>query len=166
MAYDDEEDDLFAEEFDFVDDDDSDIVDSDLETAEAEVDDSSPAPPAKKSAKSRGAAKKAPQKTAGRGQSQRSAKSTPRSQPTSADSESTADEPAAQQPAAEPEGPPPTPTDHVVHLYEFGTFYRTIQREFTEQDAVAFAEEFNRTSKSYSRAAVAASKDDELDETL
>jgi hypothetical protein len=59
---------------------------------------------------------------------------------------------------AVPEGPP---TDHVVHVYELGQFKRTIQREFTAEDAEAFVVEYNRTSRPYSRSAVAASREDE-----
>ena len=48
------------------------------------------------------------------------------------------------------------PADHVVHVYEYGKFTRTIEREFTAEDAEAFASDFNRTAKPYSRFAVAA----------
>ena len=83
------------------------------------------------------------------------AKSSPSEEGGAQDAEksSAAEEP--EQPA-EPEGPP---ADHVVHLYEHGKFTRTVQREFTEDDAEAFATEFNRTSASHGRHAVAASKD-------
>jgi len=65
--------------------------------------------------------------------------------------------------STEPEGPP---TDHVVHVYELGKFKRTIQREFTAEDAEAFALEYNRTSKPYGRIALAASREGEPAETL
>ena len=48
------------------------------------------------------------------------------------------------------------PTDHVVHVYEYGKFKRTIEREFTAEDAEAFASDYNRTAKPYGRFAVAA----------
>jgi hypothetical protein len=48
------------------------------------------------------------------------------------------------------------PADHVVHVYEYGKFKRTIEREFTAEDAEAFASDFNRTAKPYSRFALAA----------
>jgi hypothetical protein len=55
--------------------------------------------------------------------------------------------------------PPPTPANFLVHIYEYRQFKRTIDRPFTAEDAEAFASEFNRTSKSYGRFAVAG-KDD------
>lgn len=58
--------------------------------------------------------------------------------------------------AKEPESPPDQPTDHVVHVYEYGKFTRTIEREFTAEDAEAFASDYNRTARAYSRFALAA----------
>jgi hypothetical protein len=58
--------------------------------------------------------------------------------------------------AATEEEIPPAPTDHVVHVYEYGKFARTVEREFTAEDAEAFASEYNRTAKPYGRFAVAA----------
>jgi len=71
------------------------------------------------------------------------------------------DDEAAAQPEVAPE-PPGPPTDHVVHLYEFGDFTRTIPREFTSEDAEAFSAEYNRTSNPHSRHAVPANKDEEI----
>ena len=48
------------------------------------------------------------------------------------------------------------PADHVVHIYEYGKFMRTIEREFTAEDAEAFATDYNRTAKPFSRFALAA----------
>jgi len=62
-----------------------------------------------------------------------------------------------------PEGPP---TDHIVHVYELGKFKRTIQREFTAEDAEAFAVEYNRTSKPYSRSAIALAREDDPASTV
>jgi hypothetical protein len=73
----------------------------------------------------------------------------------------TCDSPKDIQP--EPEGPP---TDHVVHVYELGKFKRTIQREFTAEDAEAFAVEYNRTSRPYGRSAVVASHEAEPASTI
>ena len=53
------------------------------------------------------------------------------------------------------EGPPPPPADHVVHVYQYGKFSRTIERPFTAEEAESFASEYNRTAKSYGRFAVA-----------
>ncbi|MBN1853331.1 MAG: hypothetical protein JW829_11425 [Pirellulales bacterium] len=53
------------------------------------------------------------------------------------------------------EGPPPPPADHVVHIYEYGKFLRTIEQAFTAEVAEAFASEYNRTAKPYGRFAVA-----------
>ena len=48
------------------------------------------------------------------------------------------------------------PTDHVVHVYEYGKFKRTIERAFTAEDAEAFASDYNRTAKPFGRFALAA----------
>ena len=145
MAYDDQ-DDLFEEEYDFVDDeDDSELADEEA-VDEAEEEEDQPK-------------KRAPRK--------RSAKSKPRSQAKKDeqdDEQAQGDEEAEER--EEDPGPPPVPTDYVVHIYEFGNFQRTVAREFTGEDAEAFATEFNRTSKSYSRQAVAANKDVEAAPTL
>jgi hypothetical protein len=65
--------------------------------------------------------------------------------------------------AKEPVGPP---ADHVVHLYEYGDFVRTIARDFTGEEAVAFAEEFNRTGRAHARQAIAVEKDAEPEGSL
>lgn len=49
--------------------------------------------------------------------------------------------------------------DHVVHIYEHQKLKRTIDRPFTAEDAEAFASEYNRTSKSYGRFAIAGKTD-------
>ena len=51
------------------------------------------------------------------------------------------------------------PPTTVVHIYEYRQFKRTIDRPFTAEDAEAFASEYNRTSKSYGRFAVAGKED-------
>lgn len=58
--------------------------------------------------------------------------------------------------ADEEEAPPPAPTDHIVHIYEYGKFKRTIEREFTAEDAEEFASDYNRTARPYGRFAMAA----------
>jgi len=56
-------------------------------------------------------------------------------------------------------GRPEPVANYVVHIYEFRDFKRTIDRPFTPEDAEAFASEFNRTSKSYGRFAIAGKVD-------
>ena len=70
------------------------------------------------------------------------------------DADDDEDEEAAAEAEEEVEEAPPA--DHVVHVYEYGKFKRTIEREFTAEDAEAFASDFNRTAKPYSRFALAA----------
>ena len=55
--------------------------------------------------------------------------------------------------------PETPPANYVVHIYEHKKFTRTIERPFTAEDAEAFATEFNRTSKSYGRMAIAGKND-------
>lgn len=69
--------------------------------------------------------------------------------------EEEAEEESAEE-AKEKESPPAQPTDHIVHIYEYGKFTRTIEREFTAEDAEAFASDYNRTARAYSRFAMAA----------
>lgn len=68
------------------------------------------------------------------------------------------DDVAAEEPGETPREPE-VPANYRVHVYEHGEFKRTIDRPFTAEDAEAFASEYNRTSKSYSRFAVTG-KDD------
>ncbi len=49
--------------------------------------------------------------------------------------------------------------NYVVHVYEDRKFKRTIDRPFTPEDAEAFATEFNRTAKNYSRVALTGKND-------
>jgi hypothetical protein len=56
-------------------------------------------------------------------------------------------------------GRPEPVANYVVHIYEYRDFKRTIDRPFTPEDAEAFASEFNRTSKSYGRFAIAGKVD-------
>jgi hypothetical protein len=64
------------------------------------------------------------------------------------------------------EEPPKPPADHVVHIYELGQFKRTIQREFTEPDAEAFATQYNITAKPYNRKAIAVAREEEPATTI
>ncbi len=149
MAYDDE--DLFEEEFDFVDDDDSEVdeLDSEEDTdKDSEAEEEPAAKPKRRSPQTKsakGGKKKADQ----------------------ADAEEEAGEEVAatEEPEKEPE-PPGPPADHLVHVYEHGKFKRTISREFTDEDSVKFAEEYNRTSKPHGRWAIASEKDEAPDPQL
>jgi hypothetical protein len=154
MAYDDE--DLFDEEFDFVDDDDdSEVEDAEVDEADSDSEEEEPVKPKRRSPRSsssKGDSKRGPKKPA----------------PAASEEVEEIDEEFATEvdepdEAAVPTGPP---LDHVVHIYEFGDFKRTIQREFTDEDSIKFAEEFNRTSKSYGRHAVPAERSEEPDPHL
>ncbi len=65
----------------------------------------------------------------------------------------------ADEAAVDDDAPPPPAADFRVHIYEHRQFKRTIDRPFTAEDAEAFASEFNRTSKSYGRFALAGKED-------
>ncbi|HVT28567.1 MAG TPA: hypothetical protein VHE81_11190 [Lacipirellulaceae bacterium] len=65
----------------------------------------------------------------------------------------------AEEPVDEYGRPETPPANYVVHIYEHKKFKRTIDRPFTPEDAEAFATEFNRTSKSYGRCALAGKND-------
>jgi hypothetical protein len=56
-------------------------------------------------------------------------------------------------------GRPEPAANYVVHIYEQKKFKRTIDRPFTPEDAEAFATEYNRTSKAYQRFAIAGKND-------
>jgi hypothetical protein len=166
MPYDD--DDIFDDEFDFVDDDD------DEEVAQGEEEEPVPEPP--KSRRRGGAAKDKADKPAaespkGRGRpsgttgSRRNVRPAPEqaepveAEPEVVDADAAAEEEIARdEPAPEPVGPP---ADHVVHIYEYGKLKRTIPRKFTDEEAVSFAEEYTRTGKAYGRYAVATPEDEE-----
>lgn len=137
----DEDDDLYDEEFDFVDDDDDDEV---ADNEESEID-------GEVASKERDAA------PAGRRRAERN----------SEDSDGDIDEGRAAEDDAEDEyGRTAPKADYVVHIYEHGRFKRTIDRPFTPEDAEAFASECNRTGKSYGRMAVAGKNDSKPKKTL
>lgn len=80
------------------------------------------------------------------------------------------DEPGEQDESGEPQedeyGRTAPAANYVVHVYEAKRFHRTIDRPFTPEDAEAFATEFNRTGKNYSRWAVTAKNDAPPKKTL
>ena len=180
MPYDDD-DDLFNHEFDFVDDDDDDVKDkgqddqakprrrgnsrgSGRDQAEGSEKSDKPASRGPK----RGGSPR-PRRNGGRGADE--PKSAPPSSPMEPapvgylmddepDDEVIADEPSdiEAEAAPVPTGPP---ADHVVHIYEYGALKRTVNRKFTDEEAVSFAEEFTRTGKAYGRYAIATPEDEE-----
>jgi hypothetical protein len=118
----DDDEDLYDEEFDFVDDD-------DLDEEEKEEE------PEKKPAPGSRSRERADDDADERGEGEES------------------EEPVDEYGRTEPQA------NYVVHLYENKKFKRTIERPFTPEDAEAFASEFNRTSKNYSRFAVTGKND-------
>jgi hypothetical protein len=163
MPYDDE--DLFGEDFDFVDDDDDEAGAS---SAKEDAEDEKPAPKSRRRPPAKSKEKPAPERPRGRpkGTNSRRPAPPPSDEEPAVEEHSPAaqfeDEPAVEAAAAEPE-PAPTgpPADHAVHIYEFGKLKRTIPRKFTDEEAVGFAEEYTRTGKAYGRYAVA-TPDDEV----
>jgi hypothetical protein len=170
MPYDDE-DDLFSDdEFDFVDEDSSELED------ETEEEEKPAKKPTKRAPRGKAAGKPAPPSRGAA--SRRSAprkKAAPEPAPAEEEEEPVEETAAVEEPvdvedeeqlepvAAEPAGPP---QDHVVHIYEHGELLRTIPRKFTDEEAVSFAEEYTRTGKSYGRYAVATNDDEEPSPTF
>jgi hypothetical protein len=132
----DEDDDLYDEEFDFVDDDDDLDEDSD-------IDDESPI------------AEDEPAEVLA---------SHERDGSDLGDDDRRMDEPDDE--PVDEYGRPEPAANYVVHVYEHKTFKRTIDRPFTPEDAEAFATEFNRTGKSYGRVAVSGKNDTKPKKTL
>lgn len=175
MPYDDD-DDLFGEEFDFVDEEDSAEEDSAVESEEPPETKPRRRPAAKgktpperaPAERPKGRAK--PPAGAGR-RSTRPAEAEPASTPPPPpepalfddDEETNEAEAPREEPAPVPAGPP---ADHVVHVYEYGTLKRTIPRKFTDEEAVSFAEEYTRSGKAYGRYAVATPDDEEPSPTF
>jgi len=171
MPYDDD-DDLYGEEFDFVDDDD-DASDDNKEAASAKAKkpsnnrdkDKADKPPARGPKRVRpaaGAGKREPRREPADSKSPASPPAAPL-EPAPVgylvDDEPIDDEPPeAEAQPAQAAGPP---ADHVVHIYEYGDFKRTIARKFTDEEAVSFAEEYTRTGKPYGRYAIATPEDEE-----
>jgi hypothetical protein len=134
----DEDEDLYDEEFDFVDDEDEadDDGDSDI-AAEAEAPVVEERPVERPRRGDRRRREEPPADEFGE----------LRSEP--ADAEEPVDEYGRTAPAA----------NYVVHIYENKKLKRTIDRPFTPEEAEAFATEYNRTSKLYGRFAAAGKND-------
>jgi hypothetical protein len=144
MAPDDEEDeDLYDDEFDFVDDD-----DDDEEMEDADADDEVDKADAADDGDDDDDDSELDEEPA-RGEAVAERDSFDEAQDAVVEGEEKVDE----------YGRPEPPANHVVHIYEYRQFKRTIDRPFTAEDAEAFASEYNRTSKPYGRFAIAG-KDD------
>ena len=171
MAYDDD-DDLFGEDFDFVDDDDTPTESSDADEDKGGSKSRKPA-----SGPSRGKPPARPRGRTGKPAPSAGRRETPRETPRDAPRDDNRDERDGPDPSAsdfgdrsgeeeefaesrpaEPTGPP---ADHVIHIYEHGKFKRTLPRKFTDEEAVNFAEEYTRTGKAYGRYAIATPEDEE-----
>ena len=155
MAPDDEDnEDLYDDEFDFVDDDEDDddseldsaVEDSADDGAESELEDE-PAP--------REAVAKRPAREANDDDADDADGAGERDEDVIGD-EDPVDEYARSE----------LPANFRVHVYEFRQYKRTIDRPFTAEDAEAFASEYNRTSKSYGRFALAGKEDAKPKKTL
>jgi hypothetical protein len=164
MPYDDE--DLFGEDFDFVDDDDDEVAES---SADKDAEEEKPAPKSRRRPPPKGKEKPAAERPRSRPKGttpRRPAPSPPVDDQPPAEEQLPAadldDEPVDEAAAAEAApGPTGPAADHAVHIYEFGRLKRTIPRKFTDEEAVGFAEEYTRTGKAYGRYAVA-TPDDEV----
>jgi hypothetical protein len=140
----DDEDDLYDEEFDFVDDDDDDFEEG------SEVETESPA-------KERAADDRGPNNR------EKRVERDTRDDPDERDGDM---EQAADEEPVDEYGRTAPKADYVVHIYEYEKFKRTIDRPFTPEDAEAFATEYNRTGKSYGRVAVTGKNDGKPKKTL
>jgi hypothetical protein len=130
----DEDEDLYDEEFDFVDDDDEEFDEASDAEGETAADD--------RATNERGTNNRAP----------RAERADQDERDVDADEE-VDDEPVDEYGRTAPKA------DYVVHIYEHEKFKRTIDRPFTPEDAESFASEYNRTAKSYGRLAVTGKND-------
>ena len=162
MAIDDD-DDLFNEEFDLVDDDDYESDDESADNESYEEDEVPEEEVAKDDADEKDAPKKskkgARRKSSGR-RTSRSANGKPEADEEGAgtDEESSESGEKVDDGLDEYGRPKPEP-NYVVHIYEYDKFKRTLERPFTPEDAEAFATEYNRTGKIYRRFALAGKND-------
>ena len=162
MAPDDEDnEDLYDDEFDFVDDDeDDDDDDSELDSAD---EDSADEDSADDGAESELEDEPAPREAVAK----RPAREANDDGADDADRAGERDEDVIgdEEPVDE-YGRSELPANFRVHVYEFRQYKRTIDRPFTAEDAEAFASEYNRTSKSYGRFALAGKEDAKPKKTL
>jgi hypothetical protein len=142
----DEDDDLYDEEFDFVDEDDEADNDGDSDiAAEAE------AP---------GVVEERPVERPRRGDRRR------RGEPPADEFGEQGGEAAEGEEPVDEYGRPAPAANYVVHIYENRKLKRTIERPFTPEEAEAFATEYNRTAKPYGRVAAAGKNDATPKKTL
>ena len=149
----DNDDDLFNEEFDLVDDNEYDVEDdhdevdnrkNDSDNAD-DIDAKAEAP-----AESKAAASKA---------SRSRKRKTSNDEPVRAPESNAEEKDLAEDDDLDEYGRPKPEPNYVVHIYEYQKFKRTLDRPFTPEDAEAFATEYNRTGKRYSRFALAGKSD-------
>jgi hypothetical protein len=135
----DEDDDLYDEEFDFVDDEDDadEVADSDI-AAEAEAPN---------------VVEERPVERPRRGDRRR------RDEPPADEFGEDGGEAADAEEPVDEYGRPAPAANYVVHIYENKKLKRTIDRPFTPEEAEAFATEYNRTAKPYGRFAAAGKND-------
>jgi len=165
------DDDLFDDDFEFFDDADQEVDESettdvgvddaaDDDAADVDVDESDKKAPPKR--KKRPAAKGRRSKTSNKAPADKANADEPSAESDEAVADADGGDlgAGATEQEAAPSEPPGPPADHVVRIYQFGQLVRTIPREFTDADAVAFAEEYSRTSKAYGRLAIPAHQDD------
>lgn len=133
---DDEDDDLYEEEFDFVDDEDED--EDDEEEQEEDLDDD------------------ADDSEVGEGSDEEDSLETEVDQ---ADRDERDVEDVEEGAEVDEYGRPSPTANYVVHIYEYSKLKRTIDRPFTPEEAEAFCTEYNRTGKSYGRVSVAGKND-------
>jgi len=157
-----DDDDLYDEEFDFVDDDEFD------EDEEEESDEEEEAVAKKKAPKRKKAAPRKKAKSAKKSSKTTSRKkAAPKRDPEElpfeelkSDEQETEEVPLAEAEEALDEfGRPEPVANYVVHVYEHRKLKRTIDRDFTPEDAEAFATDYNRYARAYGRLAVAGKKD-------
>jgi hypothetical protein len=158
----DNDDDLFNEEFDLVDDNEYDVEDdhgevdnreNDAENAEnadnaGDADDigAKTEAPAESNAAASKASRSRKRKTSNN-------EPVPKPEPDAEEKNLAADDDLDEYGRPKPE------PNYVVHIYEYQKFKRTLDRPFTPEDAEAFATEYNRTGKRYSRFALAGKND-------
>jgi hypothetical protein len=180
----DDEDDLFNEEFDLMDEDEFEDSDDDLSDIETDDDIAASKSDGKSESSSaddtdveRPEERDEPPKPAGRGGRRgRAANGAPDAAPAgdrssddgASNGSSAADdgEPAAAGEDLDEYGRPNPTANYVIHVYEHQKFHRTLERPFTPEDAEAFATEFNRTGKKYGRHAVPGKSDAKPKKTI
>lgn len=149
----DNDDDLFNEEFDLVDDNEYDVEDDhdEVDNRENDAGDADDiGAKAEAPAESDAAASKA-----SRSRKRKTSNDKPVPEP-----ESDAEEKdLAEDGDLDEYGRPKPEPNYVVHIYEYQKFKRTLDRPFTPEDAETFATEYNRTGKRYSRFALAGKSD-------